>query len=235
MLHARLAVIDPAGGAQPMTLEWADERYVLVYNGELYNTHELCSELAKLGHLFLGHSDTEVLLHAFAQWGEGCLEKLNGIYAFAIWQEKRRRLFLARDRMGVKPLFFMRHAGGLLFASEIKTILKYPTVSAELDEQGAAEILLMGPGRSPGCGVFRGMEELEPGCCGWYEDVHLSIRRYWRLLDRVAGPRCHPPSDGIGCAYRYVPFRRPGLQSHQCGLRRGNGGSAYLFCGLRRQ
>lgn len=184
LLHARLAVIDPAGGAQPMTLEWADERYVLVYNGELYNTHELCSELAKLGHLFLGHSDTEVLLHAFAQWGEGCLEKLNGIYAFAIWQEKRRRLFLARDRMGVKPLFFMRHAGGLLFASEIKTILKYPTVSAELDEQGAAEILLMGPGRSPGCGVFRGMEELEPGCCGWYEDVHLSIRRYWRLLDR---------------------------------------------------
>ena len=76
LLHARLAVIDPAGGAQPMTLEWADERYVLVYNGELYNTHELCSELAKLGHLFLGHSDTEVLLHAFAQWGEGCLEKL---------------------------------------------------------------------------------------------------------------------------------------------------------------
>ena len=184
LLHARLAVIDLMGGRQPMEVSWAGERYVLIYNGELYNTRELRWELEKLGHSFLGRSDTEVLLHAFCQWGEGCLEKLNGIFAFAVWQEKSRRLFLARDRMGVKPLFFMRHGSGLLFASEMKTILAYPTVEAELDEQGAAEILLLGPGRSPGCGVFKGMEEVEPGCCGWYEDGVLRLRRYWHLLDR---------------------------------------------------
>ena len=184
LLHARLAVIDLMGGRQPMEVSWAGERYILIYNGELYNTRELRQELEKLGHNFQGHSDTEVLLHAFCQWGEGCLEKLNGIFAFAVWLEKSRRLFLARDRMGVKPLFFMRHGGGLLFASEMKTILAYPTVEAELDEQGAAEILLLGPGRSPGCGVFKGMEEVEPGCCGWYEDGCLRLRRYWHLLDR---------------------------------------------------
>jgi asparagine synthase (glutamine-hydrolysing) len=109
---------------------------------------------------------------------------LNGIYAFAVWMEQEKRLFLARDRMGVKPLFYKRHGNGLIFASEIKTILCYPGVEAELDEQGAAEILLLGPGRSPGCGVFRGIEELEPGCCSWYQNGKLHPRRYWRLLDR---------------------------------------------------
>lgn len=184
LLHTRLAVIDPQGGAQPMKLNWAGETYVLVYNGELYNTEEIRQELIPFGHSFAGHSDSEVLLHAFAQWGEGCLERLNGIYAFAVWLCRAQRLFLARDRMGVKPLFYKQHDSGLIFASEIKTILAYPTVRAELDEQGAAEILLLGPGRSPGCGVFRGVEELEPGCCGWYEAGRLYTRRYWRLMDR---------------------------------------------------
>lgn len=184
LLHTRLAVIDPAGGAQPMILDWAGERYVLTYNGELYNTPELRGELAVLGHEFLGHSDTEVLLHAYAQWGEECLPRLNGIFAFGIWEERQRRLFLARDRMGVKPLFLKRHDRGLIFASEIKTILAYPTVEAELDEQGAAEILLLGPGRSPGCGILRNVEEVEPGCCGYYAEGHLRLHRYWYLRDR---------------------------------------------------
>ncbi len=184
LFHSRLAVIDPAGGAQPMILTQGGETWVLVYNGELYNTEEIRRELRALGHVFHGHSDSEVLLHAFAQWQEGCLEKLNGIYAFGVWQKRKRRLFLARDRMGVKPLFFKRHGGGLIFASEIKTILAYPTVEPELDAQGAAEILLLGPGRSPGCGVFRGVEEVEPGCCGWYEAGQLRLRRYWQLRDR---------------------------------------------------
>ena len=184
LLHARLAVIDPEGGRQPMLLQWGGENYVLVYNGELYNTEDIRRELIGLGHRFEGRSDTEVLLHAYAQWGAESLEKLNGIFAFGVWEEKRKRLFLARDRMGVKPLFFMRHGGGLLFASEIKTVLAYPTVRAELDEQGAAEILLLGPGRSPGSGVLRGMEEVEPGCCGYYEEHQLRLHRYWRLMDR---------------------------------------------------
>lgn len=184
LLHARLAVIDIEGGRQPMSLAWGGENYVIVYNGELYNTEEIRKALLKEGHRFIGHSDTEVLLHAYAQWGEGCVDKLNGIFAFGVWEEKRRRLFLVRDRMGVKPLFYKRHEGGLLFASELKTILAYPTVKAELDEQGAAEILLLGPGRTPGCGVFRGIEEVEPGCCGYYEDGKLQLRRYWQLQDR---------------------------------------------------
>ena len=184
LLHARLVVIDPAGGAQPMTWQRGAESYTIVYNGELYNTEELRDELKKLGHTFLTRSDTEVLLHAYGQWKQGCLHKLNGIFAFAVWEKHSRRLFLARDRMGVKPLFYRLHEGGLLFASEIKTILAYPGVKAELDEQGAAEILLLGPGRTPGCGVFRGIYEVEPGCCGFYDGGKLTINRYWKLTDR---------------------------------------------------
>lgn len=184
LLHTRLAIIDPAGGAQPMELSWAGERYILVYNGELYNTEEIRKELLKLGHAFEGHSDTEVVLHAYAQWGRDCVEKFNGIFAFGVWEEKRRRLFLARDRIGVKPLFFKLHEGGLIFASEIKTILCYPTVKAELDEQGAAKVILLGPGRIPGSGVFRGISEIEPGCCGDFENGKLNMERYWKLRDR---------------------------------------------------
>lgn len=184
LLHTRLIIIDPAGGVQPMRLDWAGERYVIVYNGELYNTQELRAELSAAGHTFRGHSDTEVLLHAYAEYGEACLNKLNGIFAFAVWEEKGRRLFLARDRIGVKPLFFKEHSGGLLFASEIKTILKYPTVKAKLDSQGAAQLILLGPGRLPGSGVLQDIRELEPGCCGSFQKGKLTIRRYWKLRDR---------------------------------------------------
>lgn len=183
LLHARLTVIDPDGGHQPMTLDWNAERYTLIYNGELYNTDEIRSMLIKCGHRFEGHSDTEVLLHAFAQWKEACLSLLNGIFAFAVWEQNKSSLFLARDRMGVKPLFYKLHDQGLIFASEIKTILAYPTVRAELDAEGVAEILLLGPGRTPGCGVFRGISELEPGCCGYYINNHFAVKSYWKLTD----------------------------------------------------
>ena len=184
LLHARLAVVDLTGGVQPMSLEQGQDKYTIVYNGELYNTPELRQELEKLGHHFVGHSDTEVLLHAYAQWKDECPQKCNGIYAFAVWEHRSKRLFLARDRMGVKPLFYMLHRGGLLFASEIKTILQYPTVRPVLDREGAAQILLLGPGRIPGSGVFQGILEVEPGCCGYYEDGKLQFRRYWMLKDR---------------------------------------------------
>ena len=184
LIHTRLAIIDPLGGAQPMVLEWGGETYILVYNGELYNTEELRLELKKFGHEFMGHSDTEVVLHAYAQWGESAVERFNGIFALAVWEHNRRRLFLARDRIGVKPLFYKLHEGGLIFASEMKTILAYPTVKAELDGEGAAQILLLGPGRIPGSGVFKDVFELEPGEKGYYEDGKLILRRYWRLQDR---------------------------------------------------
>ena len=184
LLHSRLAIIDPEGGRQPMELLHGGEHYVLVYNGELYNTSEIRKELEQAGHIFLGHSDTEVVLHAYVQWGDACVKKFNGIFAFGVWEKQRKRMFLARDRIGVKPLFYMPHKNGLLFASEMKTILCYPDVKAQLDPQGAAELLLLGPGRTPGCGVFHGMYELEPGCCACFEKGKLSIKRYWRLTDR---------------------------------------------------
>ena len=184
LLHRRLAVIDLECGSQPMTLSWGGSEYTIVYNGELYNTEQIRQELLKAGHRFLGHSDTEVLLHSYAQWEDGCLHRLNGIFAFAVWEHHRHRLFLARDRMGVKPLFYKRHNGGLLFGSEIKTILAYPGVKPVIDSGGIGEIMLLGPGRTPSCGVFKGIEEMEPGCCGYFEAGHLTVKPYWILRDR---------------------------------------------------
>ena len=183
LLHSRLAIIDPENGAQPMALCWDGEEYVITYNGEIYNTPELRIELERCGHEFVGHSDTEVVLHGYAEWKEKCVDHMNGIFAFGVWEKKRRRLFLARDRMGVKPLFYTTVLGGLLFSSEIKTLLAYPNVPRELDELGAAQILLIGPGRIPGSGVFRGIQELMPGCCGFYCDNKLNWWRYWKLRD----------------------------------------------------
>ena len=190
LLHARLAIVDPVGGSQPMQLAYGAERYTLVYNGELYNTGELRRELMQLGHVFLGHSDTEVVLHAFAQWGMDCVRMFNGIFAFAVWESRRQRLSLARDRMGVKPLFYVHRPDGLVFASEIKTILCCPEIKPELDAEGAYQLLLLGPGRIPGSGVFRGIRELEPGWCGTYEAGRLSLRPYWKLTD-------HPHTDSF--------------------------------------
>ncbi len=184
LLHSRLAIIDPAGGRQPMAISRGKELYVLIYNGELYNTQALRRELTDRGHHFEGHSDTEVVLHSFLEWGEDCVHKLNGIFAFAVWEEHSRRLFLARDRIGVKPLFYYQQSDALLFASEIKTLLCHPAVKPQLDREGAAQLLLLGPGRLPGSGVFKDIREVEPGCCGWYQDGMLQLRRYWKLRDR---------------------------------------------------
>lgn len=184
LLHSRLAIIDPAGGSQPMALLWGSERYVLVYNGELYNTAELRQELERWGHHFLGHSDTEVVLHAYARWGERCVERLNGIFAMAVWEERGRRLFLARDRIGVKPLFYSLRDGGMVFASEIKTLLAHPEIPAQLDGEGVSQIIMLGPGRIPGRGVLRGIHELEPGCRGYFQNGGFRWERYWTLKDR---------------------------------------------------
>ncbi len=184
LLHSRLAIIDPAGGGQPMTLCWGGETYTIVYNGELYNTDEIRGVLNKLGHHFLGHSDTEVVLHAYAQWSEGCVEQFNGIFAFGVWEHKRKKLFVARDRIGVKPLFFRKCNSTFIFASEIKTILAHCDVKAEIDATSVAEILLIGPGRTPGNGVFKGISELEPGCYGYFVGGKWNWQRYWKLKDR---------------------------------------------------
>ena len=156
----------------------------LVYSGRIYNAPELRRALEGEGQRFLGNSDEELVLRAYSQWGQDCLQRFNGVFAFGIWEEKARRLFLARDRIGVKPLFYRIQPGTLIFASEIKTILAFPGVRARLDEEGAAQLILLGPGRLPGSGVFQNIKELEPGCCAIYEEGRMEVTRYWKLLDR---------------------------------------------------
>ena len=161
------------------------EHAVIVYNGELYNTAEVRTDLAKQGYVFSTHSDTEVVLTAYLAWGEACLERLNGIYAFAVWDMQKQELFFARDRIGVKPFFFTEKNGTFLFASEIKTLLAHPDISAEIDGNGISELVLLGPGRTPGCGVLRGMREVPAGWCGTYSHrTGLRLRQYWHLEDK---------------------------------------------------
>ena len=185
LIHARLAVVDLENGCQPMQLDWQGESYTVVYNGELYNTPELRALLERRGHTFTGRSDTEVLLHAYAEWGISCVERFNGIFAFAVWAARAGTLFLARDRCGVKPLFYALTDDSLLFGSEIKTLLAHPAVPPRVDARGLAEVLLLGPGRVPGSGVFQNVHELLPGQYALYEadEGRLLLHRYWQLVD----------------------------------------------------
>lgn len=180
LAHTRLAVIDPQNGAQPMRFG----NFTVIYNGELYNTEEIRADLLKKGASFSTRSDTEVLLQAYVHWGKDCLSRLNGIYAFAVWDSDGQTLFLARDRIGVKPLFYYLYEDGILFASEIKSLLTHPYVKPVLDEEGAASLLMLGPARKGGSGVFRGIKELLPGEYGIFSDGKLEKRIYWSLVAR---------------------------------------------------
>lgn len=182
--HRRLSVMDPANGAQPMvrpTKNADDQDCVVVYNGELYNAPELRKELETRGYRFRTTCDTEVLLLAFVEWGPACVDKFNGIFAFAIWRTDEETLFMARDRLGVKPLFYRREEGRLLFGSEPKAILAHPGVPAEVDAEGLAELFVIGPARTPGHGVWRGFSELKPGHYLIYDRNGMRINAYWKL------------------------------------------------------
>ena len=183
LIHSRLCVIDIENGIQPMSARYGENEYTLVYNGELYNTDEVRDELKLRGHKFFSHSDTEVILKSFVEWREKCVEKFNGIFAFAIWDEKQKRLFFARDRIGVKPLFYTIQNNSFIFGSEIKALLAHKFVEAKIDEKSIAEIMFIGPGRTPGCGVFKGINEVKPACCGYYGKDGIRIRKYWTLKD----------------------------------------------------
>ncbi|WP_369900689.1 asparagine synthase (glutamine-hydrolyzing) [Bacillus manliponensis] len=180
--HKRLAVVDLEGGKQPMTRKKEDNRYTICYNGELYNTEDIRKELLKKGYTFEGHSDTEVLLFSYIEWGEECTRHLNGIYAFAVWNEKEEKVFMARDRLGVKPLFYKYEDGKLLFGSELKAILAHPNVKAEITTEGLAEVLGLGPSRTPGHGIFAGIEELRPGHALTFTKDGLKIWCYWNVV-----------------------------------------------------
>lgn len=180
--HRRLSVMDPANGAQPMTRRGGEHTYTIVYNGELYNVFELRRELEALGHHFQTNCDTEVLLAAYIEWGRAAVDRFNGIYAFAVWSEQEETLFMARDRLGVKPFFYSYDNGTLLFGSEPKAILAHPSFKAEIDAEGAAEIFALGPARTPGNGVYKNMSELKPGTCMTVDRGGVSIRTYWSLV-----------------------------------------------------
>lgn len=179
MVHRRLIVIDPENGKQPMSDHSGD--YTLVYNGELYNTDELRADLIKKGYTFNGHSDTEVVLKSFIEYRERCVEMFNGIFAFAVWDKKEQRLFMARDRIGVKPLFYSEINGGIIFASEIKALLKHPDVKPVISREGAAGIMLIGPARIVGDGIFRDIRDLPAAHCAWFDSSGLSVKPYWTL------------------------------------------------------
>ncbi len=179
--HRRLIVIDPSGGQQPMSKLIGDSNYTLVYNGELYNTEDLRQELKDLGYSFQSYSDTEVLLTSYIHWKEDCVNHLNGIFAFCILDEKRNRVFLARDHLGVKPLFYTQRGSSFLFASEIKALLAHPDIDPVLDEEGLMEIFGLGPATDLGSAVFKNIKEVPPAHSLIFADGHLQLTEYWKL------------------------------------------------------
>jgi asparagine synthase (glutamine-hydrolysing) len=176
--HTRLAIIDVGGGAQPISNE--DATVWLVYNGELYNFVELRDELIGKGHRFKTHSDTEVIVHAYEEYGVECLSRLRGMFAFAIWDERRRSLFVARDRVGIKPLFYTNTGKALVFASEIKALLADPDVDVSIDAQSIDKFLthFCLPGAET---LWKGIFKLEPGTYLMAQNGKVSQQRYWDL------------------------------------------------------
>lgn len=180
--HRRLAVIDPPGGTQPMRAETGDGPVVIVYSGEVYNFTELRDELTGQGHRFSTSSDTEVVLRGYLEWGDGLPTRLNGMFAAALWDSRRRRLVLLRDRLGIKPLYYYPVERGLLFASEPKAILAHPDVEPVVDLDGlrtALAYVLTIPGVP-----WAGMREVEPGTIVTLDESGIRTDVYWRLTAR---------------------------------------------------
>ena len=177
LIHRRLSVIDPEKGAQPMRFG----KYTIVYNGEIYNTDEIRNELKGFGYEFETHCDTEVILKAYHKWKEKSCEKLNGIFAYAVWDDEERELFLCRDRIGVKPLYYAEKGGIFAFASRIKSLLLIPEITSEVDTDGLNEIFMLGPASTIGKAIFRDIRELPPAAYMIYKDGKTDIKEYWRL------------------------------------------------------
>jgi len=178
LAHARLSIIDLSGGAQPMST--ADGRLWITFNGEIFNYIELREELLKKGHSFATRSDTEVILNAYREYGEDCVHHFNGQWAFAIWDPARQTMFLSRDRLGVRPLFYTRTRDSFLFASEIKALLTCPQVTAEIDLHGLDQIFTFWSPLPPRT-VFKNISQLPPGSSMLVERGKVSIRKYWSV------------------------------------------------------
>lgn len=180
--HRRLAIIDLPGGRQPMSLDTPDGTLAIVYSGETYNFTELRAELGRRGHRFTTDSDTEVVLHAYLEWGDALAERLNGMYAFAIWDSRSDKLVMVRDRMGIKPFYYYETTDGVLFGSEPKAILANPLAEHTVSLDGLRE--LFGFIKTPGHAVWEGMREVEPGTIVTVSRAGLRTTRYWTLETR---------------------------------------------------
>lgn len=181
LAHKRLIVIDPEGGKQPMIEKYSFGEYVIVYNGQIYNTKELRHTLEENGFSFDGHCDTEVLLKSYIYYGNEVAKHLNGIFSFAIWNSQKQELFLARDHFGVKPLYYTQFDNSFIFASEIKAIFKYPGIEKVIDKQGISELFGIGPAHTPGTSIFKNIYEIKPAHFAIYNKSGLHIERYWKL------------------------------------------------------
>ena len=173
---------------------YQDNEYTLVYNGQIYNTKEIRKTLEDSGFSFESYSDTEVLLKSYIHFGNDVVKHLNGIFAFAIWNNKKKELYMARDHFGVKPLFYSLHDGALIFASEIKAMLKYPGIEKIIDKQGISELFGIGPAHTPGNTVFKNIFEIKPAHYAIYNESGLHIDRYWKLQNKT-----HEDSLGTTC------------------------------------
>lgn len=176
--HRRLSIIDLSSGQQPMASDDGD--YILIFNGEVYNFKETRVELEALGHKFHSHSDTEVILHAYMQWGQACVEKLQGMFTFAIWNKSKQSLFIARDRLGIKPLFYAMIDGTLYFASELKSITLVPGLSKKIDVKAIEQYFALGYAAEPHT-IYQGVAKLPPGYTLSINvgDTLPIIERYW--------------------------------------------------------
>jgi len=179
--HTRLSIRDLCFGRQPIVRSIGDTEYVIVYNGEIYNTDELVPELKKAGFRFETTTDTEVILYAYIYHGIDFVNRLNGIFAFAIWDGGLERLVLYRDRVGVKPLFYTIKDDTVVFGSEIKALFCFPGIEPEIDINSFREIFGIGPARTPGNGVFCGINEIKPGEYAVFSKKGFYSVRYWKL------------------------------------------------------
>lgn len=181
LAHTRLSIRDLVGGTQPMLRKRDGKTFGIVYNGEIYNAEELKADLLRRGCRFETTCDTEVILCGYMEYGMEVAKKLNGIFAFAIWDESRDALFLCRDRMGVKPLFYAIKGDALVFGSEPKALFAYPQIQPKADLDSFREIFGLGPARTPGCGVFCGLREVKPGCILEFSRERVQEAPYWTL------------------------------------------------------
>ena len=182
--HKRLIVIDPEGGKQPMIETFSFGKYVIVYNGQIYNTKELKKTLEENNFSITTHSDTELLLKSYIYYGKDVVNHLNGIFAFAIWDTNKQEVFLARDHFGIKPFYYTILEDTLIFSSELKGLFEYPGVEKVLDEQGISELFGIGPAHTPGTTVFKNIHEVKPAHLGIYNSSGLHLERYWKLKSK---------------------------------------------------